>query len=179
MQAQQISLNYHCKCEQWVHFAYGGFFNFNGTAGEHTHSHIVMSLLALSYTTRVSLQRQGCRKALVRLRAKIQRCILLCFCEGVWRRKAINTAFRAEESCMVGAACPTLQYRSPSCCEGVWRRKAIDTAGGWNSRTTVEDMDLSLRAYLAGWKAIYLRHVTVLNEACPPPHEPLHQLCLL
>ena len=51
---------------------------------------------------------------------------------------------------------------------GVWRRKAIDTAGGWNSRTTVEDMDLSLRAYLAGWKAIYLRHVTVLNEVCPP-----------
>ena len=46
----------------------------------------------------------------------------------------------------------------------MWRRKAIDTAGGWNSRTTVEDMDLSLRAYLAGWKAIYLRHVTVLNE---------------
>ena len=48
----------------------------------------------------------------------------------------------------------------------MWRRKAIDTAGGWNSRTTVEDMDLSLRAYLAGWKAIYLRHVTVLNEVC-------------
>lgn len=47
---------------------------------------------------------------------------------------------------------------------GVWRRKAIETAGGWKSRTTVEDMDLSLRAYLAGWKAIYLRDVTVLNE---------------
>ena len=47
---------------------------------------------------------------------------------------------------------------------GVWRRRAIDTAGGWNSRTTVEDMDLSLRAYLAGWKAVYLRHVSVLNE---------------
>ena len=33
-QAQEISLNYHCKCEQFVHFASGGFFNFNGTAGE-------------------------------------------------------------------------------------------------------------------------------------------------
>lgn len=53
----------------------------------------------------------------------------------------------------------------------MWRRKAIETAGGWNSRTTVEDMDLSLRAYLAGWKAIYLREVTVLNEVptTPPP----------
>ena len=37
-QAQQISLNYHCKCEQWVHFASGGFFNFNGTAGGHSGS---------------------------------------------------------------------------------------------------------------------------------------------
>ena len=34
-QAQEISLNYHCKCEQYVHFAGGGFFNFNGTAGQH------------------------------------------------------------------------------------------------------------------------------------------------
>jgi beta-mannan synthase len=32
-QAQQISLNFHCKCEQYLHFASGGFFNFNGTAG--------------------------------------------------------------------------------------------------------------------------------------------------
>ena len=32
------------------------------------------------------------------------------------------------------------------------------------SRTTVEDMDLSLRAYLKGWKAIFLDDVTCLNE---------------
>jgi hypothetical protein len=31
--AQEISLNFHCKCEQFVHFASGSFFNFNGTAG--------------------------------------------------------------------------------------------------------------------------------------------------
>ena len=36
--------------------------------------------------------------------------------------------------------------------------------GGWNSRTTVEDVVLSLRAYLAGWKGKYLRDVTCLNE---------------
>ena len=34
--AQEISLNFHCKCEQFVHFASGSFFNFNGTAGEAT-----------------------------------------------------------------------------------------------------------------------------------------------
>ncbi|KAL0045322.1 hypothetical protein WJX82_003810 [Trebouxia sp. C0006] len=77
--AQEISLNYHCKCEQYAHFSSGTFFNFNGTAG-------------------------------------------------------------------------------------VWRVRTIMDIGGWNSRTTVEDMDLSLRAYLAGWKGMYLRDVTCLNE---------------
>jgi hypothetical protein len=51
---------------------------------------------------------------------------------------------------------------------GVWRAKAIRAAGGWNSRTTVEDMDLSLRAYMAGWAGVYLSDVTVLNEARAP-----------
>lgn len=77
--AQEVSLNYHMKCEQYSHSAAGSFFNFNGTAG-------------------------------------------------------------------------------------VWRRACIESAGGWNSRTTVEDMDLSLRAYVKGWKAIFLDDVTCLNE---------------
>lgn len=47
---------------------------------------------------------------------------------------------------------------------GVWRRACIESSGGWNSRTTVEDMDLSLRAYIKGWKAIFLEEVTCLNE---------------
>ena len=81
-QAQKISLNFHCKCEQYVQFATGGFFNFNGTAG-------------------------------------------------------------------------------------IWRRKTIVTVGGWKSRTTVEDMDLSLRTFVNGWKAIYLTETTCINEV---PH---------
>ncbi len=36
--AQEISLNFHCKCEQFVHFASGSFFNFNGTAGGGLHA---------------------------------------------------------------------------------------------------------------------------------------------
>ena len=40
----------------------------------------------------------------------------------------------------------------------------IMDVGGWNSRTTVEDMDLSLRAYLAGWRGLYLRNISCLNE---------------
>jgi beta-mannan synthase len=77
--AQEVSLNYHMRCEQFTHSATGSFFNFNGTAG-------------------------------------------------------------------------------------VWRRACIEAAGGWNSRTTVEDMDLSLRAYVKGWSAIFLEDVTCLNE---------------
>jgi beta-mannan synthase len=77
--AQEVSLNYHMKCEQLTHSATGSFFNFNGTAG-------------------------------------------------------------------------------------VWRLHCIEDAGGWLSRTTVEDMDLSLRAYIKGWKAIFLNDVTCLNE---------------
>ena len=76
---QEISLNYHIRCEQYARHAADVFFNFNGTAG-------------------------------------------------------------------------------------VWRRACIEDAGGWNHRTTVEDMDLSLRAYLRGWKFIFLDDVTCPNE---------------
>lgn len=47
----------------------------------------------------------------------------------------------------------------------MWRLACIEHAGGWNARTTVEDMDLSLRAYIRGWRAIFLDDVTCLNEA--------------
>ena len=38
---------------------------------------------------------------------------------------------------------------------GVWRKACIDSAGGWNARTLVEDMDLSLRAFLKGWQFVW------------------------
>ncbi|EFJ35401.1 glycosyltransferase family 2 protein [Selaginella moellendorffii] len=47
---------------------------------------------------------------------------------------------------------------------GVWRIAAISEAGGWNSRTTVEDMDLAVRAGLRGWKFVYLDDLSVKNE---------------
>lgn len=72
---QEISLNYHIKCEQFARHAAGVFFNFNGTAG-------------------------------------------------------------------------------------AWRLTCIEDAGGWTPRTTVEDMDLSLRAYLKGWKFVFLNDIT-------------------
>ena len=47
---------------------------------------------------------------------------------------------------------------------GVWRRRAIEDAGGWSSRTLTEDLDLSYRVQLAGWKPCYIEDVTVPSE---------------
>ncbi len=50
---------------------------------------------------------------------------------------------------------------------GVWRREAIETAGGWHSDTLTEDLDLSFRAQLAGWQALYLPEVEAPAELPP------------
>ncbi|XP_065042690.1 probable glucomannan 4-beta-mannosyltransferase 9 isoform X1 [Musa acuminata AAA Group] len=47
---------------------------------------------------------------------------------------------------------------------GVWRIAAINEAGGWKDRTTVEDMDLAVRASLKGWKFIFLNDLGVKSE---------------
>ncbi len=47
---------------------------------------------------------------------------------------------------------------------GIWRRQAIDEAGGWSGRSLVEDHDLSLRAFAAGWWFTNLSSVVVAGE---------------
>ena len=42
---------------------------------------------------------------------------------------------------------------------GVWRREAIETSGGWQHDTLTEDLDLSYRAQLGGWRFIFLPDV--------------------
>jgi beta-mannan synthase len=44
---------------------------------------------------------------------------------------------------------------------GVWRISALNEAGGWKDRTTVEDMDLAVRASLKGWKFVFLSDIRV------------------
>lgn len=39
---------------------------------------------------------------------------------------------------------------------GIWRRAAITDAGGWQHDTVTEDMDLSFRAQLRGWRFVYV-----------------------
>jgi hypothetical protein len=42
---------------------------------------------------------------------------------------------------------------------GVWRRQCIEDAGGWQHDTLTEDLDLSYRAQLAGWRFVFRQDV--------------------
>ncbi len=50
---------------------------------------------------------------------------------------------------------------------GVWRRACIEDAGGWHEDTLTEDLDLSYRAQLAGWRCLYLPEVVTPAELPP------------
>lgn len=47
---------------------------------------------------------------------------------------------------------------------GIWRKEAIVSSGGWEDDTVTEDLDLSYRAQLAGWKFVYLDDLRVPSE---------------
>ena len=47
---------------------------------------------------------------------------------------------------------------------GVWRRAALDEAGGWHGDTLAEDLDLSYRVQLRGWRPLFLVSVAVPGE---------------
>ncbi|MFM7812981.1 MAG: glycosyltransferase, partial [Flavobacteriales bacterium] len=47
---------------------------------------------------------------------------------------------------------------------GIWRKSTIYDAGGWESDTITEDLDLSYRAQLRGWEFIYLPNIGSPSE---------------
>ena len=47
---------------------------------------------------------------------------------------------------------------------GVWRKACIQDSGGWQSDTLTEDLDLSYRAQLKGWRIVYCPDITVPGE---------------
>src|SRR6058998_1102128 len=47
---------------------------------------------------------------------------------------------------------------------GIWRRAAIDDAGGWQHDTLTEDLDLSYRAQLRGWRFVFVSDVIAPAE---------------
>jgi cellulose synthase/poly-beta-1,6-N-acetylglucosamine synthase-like glycosyltransferase len=42
---------------------------------------------------------------------------------------------------------------------GVWRKECIEDAGGWEADTLTEDLDLSYRAQIKGWKIAFLENI--------------------
>ena len=57
----------------------------------------------------------------------------------------------------------TIQFNGSG---GIWRRRCIEDAGGWTSDTLTEDLDLSYRAALRGWRG---RYVPELGVPCDLP----------
>jgi cellulose synthase/poly-beta-1,6-N-acetylglucosamine synthase-like glycosyltransferase len=47
---------------------------------------------------------------------------------------------------------------------GMWRRKAIDEAGGWHNDCLTEDLDLSFRTQLLGWRFLFVETITTPSE---------------
>jgi cellulose synthase/poly-beta-1,6-N-acetylglucosamine synthase-like glycosyltransferase len=47
---------------------------------------------------------------------------------------------------------------------GVWQRAAIEAGGGWKGDTVTEDLDLTYRGWVKGWRAVFLTGVSVPGE---------------
>nr|TKW32043.1 hypothetical protein SEVIR_2G144500v2 [Setaria viridis] len=73
---------------------------------------------------------------------------------------SLNYHFAVEQE--VGSACHAFFGFNGTA--GVWRVAALADAGGWKERTTVEDMDLAVRASLRGWRFVYAGDLAVRNE---------------
>ncbi|KAL1817669.1 hypothetical protein ACET3Z_020243 [Daucus carota] len=73
------------------------------------------------------------------------------------RLQNINLAFHFEVEQQVNGI--LLNFFGFNGTAGVWRIKALEESGGWLERTTVEDMDIAVRAHLHGWKFIFLNDV--------------------
>ncbi len=61
----------------------------------------------------------------------------------------------------------TGRYMSFNGTAGIWRRSAIVDAGGWQHDTLTEDLDLSYRAQLRGWRFRFLPELTAPAELPP------------
>lgn len=72
----------------------------------------------------------------------------------------LNVHFMAEQSGRQSAGL-FLQFNGTG---GVWRKKTILEAGNWQDDTLTEDLDLSYRAQIRGWKIQYLMNIGTPSE---------------
>ena len=72
----------------------------------------------------------------------------------------LDAHFALEQSARARAGC----FMNFNGTAGLWRRACIEDAGGWQHDTLTEDLDLSYRAQLRGWRFRYLPGVEVPAE---------------
>ncbi|MBI2893428.1 MAG: glycosyltransferase [Deltaproteobacteria bacterium] len=72
----------------------------------------------------------------------------------------IDIHFAVEQRARAAAGLPVSFNGSA----GVWRRSAIEDAGGWSDDTLTEDLDLSYRTWLRGWRMVYADDVVCPAE---------------
>lgn len=68
----------------------------------------------------------------------------------------LNTHFTVEQAGRNNAGA----YINFNGTAGIWRRQCIEEGGGWQADTLTEDLDLSFRAQMKGWKFEYLLDIT-------------------
>lgn len=75
----------------------------------------------------------------------------------------LDSHFAVEQEARFRAAMP-MSFNGTA---GVWNRVAIEQAGGWTGDTLTEDLDLSMRCVLQGWRSAMLPDVEVPGELPP------------
>lgn len=72
----------------------------------------------------------------------------------------LNTHFSVEQ----GGRNASGAYINFNGTAGIWRKSCIADAGGWQADTLTEDLDLSFRAQIKGWKFAYVREIESPSE---------------
>jgi cellulose synthase/poly-beta-1,6-N-acetylglucosamine synthase-like glycosyltransferase len=72
----------------------------------------------------------------------------------------LNTHFSVEQ----GGRNASGAYINFNGTAGIWRKSCIADAGGWEADTLTEDLDLSFRAQIKGWKFAYVREIESPSE---------------
>ncbi|MDG1330858.1 MAG: glycosyltransferase family 2 protein [Crocinitomicaceae bacterium] len=72
----------------------------------------------------------------------------------------LNTHFSVEQ----GGRNASGAYINFNGTAGIWRKSCIADAGGWEADTLTEDLDLSFRAQIKGWKFAYVHEIESPSE---------------
>ncbi|MEM2896843.1 MAG: glycosyltransferase [Candidatus Bathyarchaeia archaeon] len=84
-----------------------------------------------------------------------------------WVTKAV--ALGLDGYCIIDqrARCASNLLAHFSGTNGIFRREALESVGGWSHDTLAEDLDLSVRLQLKGWKYVYVPQVVCDGEIPP------------